>query len=62
MEFRVWRNRIKAGMAVIMLSLSFSASAGVLMSQWTDGTSRYCKYSTGEVTKVSFGSICPATN
>ena len=41
---------------------STSSMAGVLMSQWTEGTTRYCKYSDGEVVKVNFGSTCSSTN
>jgi len=39
-----------------------SVFAGTLMSEWTEGTSRYCKYSDGDVIEISFGSTCPASN
>ena len=54
--------RLKISLAFSLALLTFSAFAGVLMSQWTEGTSRYCKYSDGEVIKISFGSTCPSTN
>ena len=54
--------KIKIGLAFALVVLSSSAFAGVLMSQWTEGTSRFCKYSDGEVITVSFGSTCPSTN
>ena len=38
------------------------AFASTLMGQWTEGTSRYCKYSDGTVIEISFGSTCPASN
>jgi hypothetical protein len=44
-----------------IVTFSSAAFAGVLMSQWTEGTTRFCKYSDGEVIAVSFGSICPST-
>lgn len=49
----------------ILLVTSFlatSAIASTLMGQWTDSTSRYCKYSDGTVTEISYGSTCPASN
>jgi len=45
-----------------LLLISSIAFAGVLMSQWTDGTSRFCKYSDGTVIEISFGSTCSSTN
>jgi len=45
-----------------LLSWSSLSIAGVLMSEWTDGTSRYCKYSDGAVIQISFGSTCSSTN
>lgn len=49
--------------ATIVISLSSSAVlAGVLMSQWTEGNSRFCKYSDGQVVKISFVENCPSTN
>ena len=53
---------IKATVTVLMLLLSINASAGVLMQQWTSNTDRYCEYSDGKVVKMSFGSVCSATN
>jgi hypothetical protein len=41
--------------------VSSLALAGVSMSQWTEGTSRYCKYSDGDVIKIDFGATCPST-
>ena len=46
----------------LFLMISSIAFAGVLMSQWTDGTSRFCKYSDGEVIEISYGSTCSSTN
>tara|TARA_R100000935_G_scaffold48062_1_gene72365 strand:+ start:260 stop:433 length:174 start_codon:yes stop_codon:yes gene_type:complete len=54
--------KIKATMTVLMLLLSINAFAEVLMQQWTSNTDRYCEYSDGKVVKVSFGSVCSATN
>lgn len=54
--------KIKATMTILMLLLSINAFAGVLMQQWTSNTDRYCEYSDGKVVKVSFGSVCSATN
>lgn len=54
--------KIKLSMAFLMLLLSSSAFAGVLMQQWTSNTDRYCEYSDGKVVKVSFGSVCSTTN
>lgn len=59
---QIMSNKIKATMAVLMLLLSINAFAGVLMQQWTSNTDRYCEYSDGNVVKVSFGSVCSATN
>jgi hypothetical protein len=42
--------------------ISSVAFAGVLMSQWTDGNSRFCKYSDGQVIKIDFNSMCPSYN
>lgn len=49
-------------MTIALLAFATSAFAGVLMQQWTEGTTRYCQYSDGEVIAISFGSTCPATN
>lgn len=49
----------------VILSVALFASlaiASTLMGQWTEGTSRYCKYSDGTVIEISFGSTCPASN
>jgi len=56
------RKEIKICLAISLALLSSAAFAGVLMSQWTEGTSRYCKYSDGEVIEISFGSTCSSTN
>lgn len=45
----------------ILLTYS-SVFAGVLLSEWTEGINRYCKYSDGSVITLSFGSTCPSTN
>ena len=45
----------------ILLTYS-SVFAGVLLSEWTDATNRYCKYSDGTVLTLSFFSTCPSTN
>jgi hypothetical protein len=55
-------NKIKISLAFSLVILSSSAFAGVLMSQWTEGTNRFCKYSDGEVITISFGSTCSSTN
>jgi len=54
--------KIKIGLAFSLVILSSTAFAGVLMSQWTDGTSRFCKYSDGQVIEISFGSTCSSSN
>ena len=56
------KTNIKLFSAAVIFMWSVSSLAGVLMSQWTEGTSRYCKYSDGEVIEISFGSTCPSTN
>ena len=54
--------QIKISLAFSMLFLSSTALAGVLVQQWTEGTSRFCKYSDGTVLEISFGSTCSSTN
>jgi hypothetical protein len=54
--------KLKISLVFSLAVLSFSAFAGVLMQQWTEGTSRFCKYSDGEVIEISYGSTCPSTN
>jgi len=54
--------KIKVGLSILLISLSFNASAAVLMKQWTDATNRYCEYSDSKVIRISFGSVCSATN
>jgi len=56
--------KAKFHLFTISLILLWSAAsfAGVLMSQWGDGTKRYCKYSDGEVIEIFFGSTCPSSN
>ena len=41
--------KIKIGLVFLLVTISSTAFASVLMSQWTEGTSRFCKYSDGEV-------------
>lgn len=45
-----------------LLIASSAVFAGVLTQEWTEGTDRFCKYSDGEVKKISYGSTCPRTN
>ncbi len=54
--------KIKISLVMLLLFISSTAFASVLMSQWTEGTSRFCKYSDGEVVEISFGSTCSSTN
>mgnify|MGYP003384649818 CR=1 FL=1 len=54
--------KVKVFLAFSMLVLSSTVLAGVLMQQWTEGTSRFCKYSDGTVIEISFGSTCSSTN
>lgn len=56
------KSKLKLFMATIILSWSVASVAGVLVGQWTDGTSRYCEYSDGNVVQISFGSTCSSTN
>lgn len=44
-----------------LLAVSLPALSAVLMSQWTEGNTRFCKYSDGTVVELNFGEICPAT-
>ena len=53
--------KIKISLASLIL-ISSAVHAGVLMSQWTEGVTRFCKYSDGEVVAISFGSTCASTN
>lgn len=55
-------NKIKIILAFSLIFMSTTVFAGVLMSQWTEGTSRFCQYSDGEIIEISFGSTCPSTN
>lgn len=55
-------NKIKTSLFISISLITSIAMASVLMSQWTDGTSRFCKYSNGDVIEISFGSVCPSTN
>ncbi len=54
--------KFKVLFGAIILMWSTVSLASVLMSQWTEGTERYCKYSDGEIVKISFGSTCSSTN
>ena len=54
--------KIKISLALALTLISTVAVASVLMSQWTEGTSRFCKYSDGQVVEISFGSTCSSTN
>ena len=54
--------KLKISLVFSLAVLSFSAFAGVLMQQWTEGTSRFCKYSDGKVIEISYGSTCSSTN
>jgi len=56
------KTKLKVLTLVSLLAWSALSLAGVLMGQWTDGTSRYCKYSDGTVIEISFGSTCSSTN
>lgn len=56
------KNIFKKSLIIALIMFSTSSIAGVLMSQWTEGTSRYCKYSDGEVVEISYGAICSSTN
>ena len=47
---------------LFVLGLSTLAFAGILMSQWTEGMNRYCKYSDGTIITVSTTSLCPLSN
>jgi flagellar basal body-associated protein FliL len=58
------KKKIRAILILVSLFLLIAsvAFAGVLMSQWTEGTSRFCEYSDGQVIEISFGSTCSSTN
>lgn len=56
------KNKLILSIVFLVALLSTSAIASTLMGQWTEGTSRYCKYSDGTVTEISYGSTCPASN
>jgi hypothetical protein len=58
----IMSKKIKVSLAMLLLFMASTAFAGVLMSQWTEGTSRFCKYSDGEVVEISYGSTCSSTN
>ena len=58
----IMSKKIKISLALLLLLISSTAFAGVLMSQWTEDTSRFCKYSDGEVIEISYGSTCTSTN
>ena len=56
------KNKYKAiviGLAIALVSSA--AVAGVLTSQWTEGTKRFCKYSDGKVITISYGATCSST-
>ena len=48
--------------AGLFLVFSATATAGVLMKEWTELNNRYCEYSDGEVKKVEFNNVSPRTN
>lgn len=54
--------KVKFITAFAISVFSSTVLAGVLMSQWTEGNSRFCKYSDGQVVKISFAENCPSTN
>lgn len=54
--------KLKSAIALALALSSTAVVAGVLMNEWTEGTSRFCKYSDGEVIEISYGSTCPRTN
>ena len=56
------KNKFNMVALFALLSWSSLSIAGVLMSEWTEGTSRYCKYSDGVVIQISFGATCSSTN
>lgn len=56
------RKKIRIGLVFFLALMSSTVFAGVLMSQWTDGPNRFCKYSDGEVIVISFGSTCSSYN
>jgi len=53
--------KIRIGFILALLLIASTAFASVLMSQWTEGTSRFCKYSDGDIIEISYGSTCPST-
>ena len=56
------KTKLKIFIVLVMVGWATACVAGVLMQSWTEGTSRYCKYSDGKVLKISYGSTCPSTN
>lgn len=54
--------KLKISLTLLLIFIASTAFAGVLMSQWTEGTSRFCKYSDGQVIEIGYGSTCPSTN
>ncbi len=56
------KTKLKLLTLTTLLTWSTISLAAVLVGQWTDGTSRYCKYSDGTVLEMSFGSTCSSTN
>jgi hypothetical protein len=56
------KNKIIVCIIALFIGWSTTSFAGVLMQQWTEGTSRYCKYSDGQVEEISYGSTCSSTN
>ena len=55
-------SKIKISLVFVLVLIASTAFAGVLMAQWTEGTSRFCKYSDGQVIEISYGSTCSSTN
>ena len=56
------KTKLKIFIVLVMVGWATACVAGVLMQSWTEGTSRYCKYSDGKVLKISYGTTCPSTN
>lgn len=55
---------MKRAFFILMFMFGFStlAFAGILMTQWTEGMNRYCRYSDGTIITVSAASLCPLSN
>jgi hypothetical protein len=55
------KRKLKISAVIAIVIFSSSVFSEVLTGEWTEGIKRYCQYSNGDVTEISFGAACPRT-